>query len=162
MIELNALDTAGLRTILYRTTANATAATVPTAYSAVDMPASRAARRRRTELVKRAAARRRKVMARGFRGLLQAGSYATQLWTALDHVDARCSARPFNGRSMTPTGSHGRGSCHSRCAGQHCADTRDPHGERWLRSVTNPIVAARQLHDLSEMQRAPGRALRVL
>ena len=49
MIELSADDTAGLRTTRYNTTAKATAATVPTAYSAVDMPAS-ALRRTRSRV----------------------------------------------------------------------------------------------------------------
>src|SRR5579875_63528 len=87
-IELSALDTAGLRTILYSTTAKATAATVPTAYSAVDMPASRTARRRWRERARRAALRRRNLMRRDSRRRPGRGAARPGLWTAPAGVDA--------------------------------------------------------------------------
>jgi len=92
-IDESADETAALRTILNKTTANATAATVPTAYSAVVMPASPTSRVRR--LVSNSQPEttnvilRRKDMGKGSLVSARNTGPNTDLWTADAPVDER-------------------------------------------------------------------------
>ena len=108
MIELNAACTALLRTILYNTAAKATAATVPTAYSAVVMPASMAPR----TAFARWAIRFKRLMPPAKRLVDRPTAAASDLWTTHGPVDDRFDrkgtgpAARRNAKGITLPGGH--------------------------------------------------------